>query len=510
MTTVGIFGAGMAGLTIADELSKRGFTVYLFDAQNDVGGLARSSSGKLKVPTEVSWRGIGPFYHNMLAKMKEIKYDDGSTFDYGLVRPMPFNIVGADVITIADSLTFFDRFVLGYLVHAFKTGTDEYRKSWIEYNAADYLKTKLSSSGWRAMTCSIGPFIGVDPARCSMFQFLNFYALILLSDYTPEYKNKKYKWSLISCTGLLDTNCGLWSLFGGSSKDALFDPWRSKLQNQQVNIRIKHKLISLNSDSKIIKSVTVLVDGKETNYVFDHYILATSPFGTVDILRNSRKNKHIANLLRKHINLTADGPHIQIPFTIKFKESVNMERSAYIFGDSPFDLTLYFQSDTWKEVGRYTGKGSFWSGTICIGYANGLLYNKPVSRLTKEEFFDEVYEQIMESTAFDSLVKSSNDGKDLDYFMHRSSIDTWHTFTFSPTGIESTEPKWVNSTKNEKYRLANRTQFNNLYLSGAHTLTSMSLYSMEGAVESGLMAVNALLSDHFDFVEPCNIYQHLV
>jgi protoporphyrinogen oxidase len=42
MTSVGIIGGGPAGLTLAHRLSKSGFSVTLFEAAEDLGGLARS------------------------------------------------------------------------------------------------------------------------------------------------------------------------------------------------------------------------------------------------------------------------------------------------------------------------------------------------------------------------------------------------------------------------------------------------------------------------------------
>lgn len=67
-----IIGAGISGLTVAHYLVKRGYNVSIYEKSNVVGGMARSIRDKNNVPTEHSWRGYGPQYHNFFRLAKEI------------------------------------------------------------------------------------------------------------------------------------------------------------------------------------------------------------------------------------------------------------------------------------------------------------------------------------------------------------------------------------------------------------------------------------------------------
>ena len=63
--SVGIFGAGIAGLSATHELAMAGYKVHLFESTNAVGGLAKSHRYSNGLPSEYSWRGYGQFYKNV-------------------------------------------------------------------------------------------------------------------------------------------------------------------------------------------------------------------------------------------------------------------------------------------------------------------------------------------------------------------------------------------------------------------------------------------------------------
>ena len=59
---------------------------------------------------------------------------------------------------------------------------------------------------------------------------------------------------------------------------------------------------------------------------------------------------------------------------------------------------------------------------------------------------------------------------------------------------------------NEDYRPLQKTKFSNLFLSGAHCKTSISIWSMEGAVESGKITSNLILSKYK--LQLCDYHKH--
>ena len=72
-----IFGAGISGLTIANELINKNFAVEIYEKSEIPGGMARSFRYKNNnVPTEHSWRGYGPFYYNTFDIMGKIPINE--------------------------------------------------------------------------------------------------------------------------------------------------------------------------------------------------------------------------------------------------------------------------------------------------------------------------------------------------------------------------------------------------------------------------------------------------
>jgi uncharacterized protein with NAD-binding domain and iron-sulfur cluster len=96
--TVAIYGAGIAGLSAAHELAKRGWKVSVYETNADAGGFFRSArvAGDHNMPSEYSWHGLGPWYHNVFDLLRQIPFDAaGSVYQRALSRPIAFG-VGAD------------------------------------------------------------------------------------------------------------------------------------------------------------------------------------------------------------------------------------------------------------------------------------------------------------------------------------------------------------------------------------------------------------------------------
>jgi uncharacterized protein with NAD-binding domain and iron-sulfur cluster len=93
--TVAVYGAGIAGLTAAHEFSRRGWVVSVYEAHSEAGGFFRSArgSGDHAMPSEYSWHGMGPWYHNVFDVMRQIPFDaHGSVYERALSRPIDFGV----------------------------------------------------------------------------------------------------------------------------------------------------------------------------------------------------------------------------------------------------------------------------------------------------------------------------------------------------------------------------------------------------------------------------------
>ncbi|MBI3930070.1 MAG: NAD(P)-binding protein [Armatimonadetes bacterium] len=86
--TVAIFGAGIAGLTAAHELAKLGYRIQVYEANPTSGGFFRSARRPEddNMPSEYSWHGFGPCYHNAFDLLAEIPFDEtGSLYELGIL-----------------------------------------------------------------------------------------------------------------------------------------------------------------------------------------------------------------------------------------------------------------------------------------------------------------------------------------------------------------------------------------------------------------------------------------
>ena len=123
---------------------------------------------------------------------------------------------------------------------------------------------------------------------------------------------------------------------------------------------------------------------------------------------------------------------------------------------------------------------SLWSGT-CIFPQEGI-------QLSREKFMEQVVKQIFDSKSLIEMLK--NEGNIKENIVSAEIYDEW---IYKDGQLESTNKKWVNNISNEKYRPDQKTEYENFYIGGAHTKTSINIWSMESAVESGKIVSNIIL-----------------
>jgi uncharacterized protein with NAD-binding domain and iron-sulfur cluster len=509
MKSIVIFGAGIAGLSAAHELVQLGYTVSVYEAIDQPGGFFRSSRfGKDNMPSEYSWHGMGPWYHNAFDVMQQIPFNEkGSIYDLALSRPVDFGI-----FPDTDKARFYDE-GLKSIPKMFRMNTWEFikwfyvmLKTWtsnnrskIDYdklNAAQAWKPFLKDKANKTWRSCFGPWIGSDWSKVSLHTTGTFFKKQLTTK--AEHRHKADQNGPAWTQG---TGAG-WLLFAGPSSEYWFNPWVSYLKEKGVLFYFKKALTKLEFDGTTITSAYCgeeIIQG-------DIYILAINPFIAADILSASPalESKEELKLFKP---LVQGGPHIQVSFRLAFSEELKFprKRTAVVISDSEFNLTLFAEEQVWdKEVDLGRNIKSLWTGTSCISSVPGRIYHKPVNICSKEEFVEEVKAQIFSCGALDELIKEANHGRGLKEFSLLK-VEVWHEWEFSSEGIKSLQPKWVNSTKTQAYLPAQKTTVPNLYLAGAHTRTQAQVWSIEGAVESGRRAAKAI----DDRVEVLDQYQPL-
>jgi hypothetical protein len=496
MKSVVIFGAGIAGLTAAHELVQLGYAVSVYEATDQPGGFFRSSRlSKDNMPTEYSWHGMGPWYHNAFDLMQQIPFSEkGSIYDLALSRPVDFGIFPDN-----DKAVFYDE-GLKSIPKMFRMNTFEFirwfylmLKTWtsdarsrIRYdkiNAAQAWKPLLKDTAYKTWRSCFGPWIGSDWSKVSLHTAGDFFRKQLTTQARHRHKADQNGPAWTQGTG------AGWLLFAGPSSEYWFNPWIKYLKENGVTFHWEKALTKLDFDQNRVVSAFC----GEEQIQSDMYVLAINPFITADILSKTPALEKQEELrLFKH--LIQGGPHIQVSFRLAFSEEIRFprKRTAVVVSDSEFNLTLFAEEQVWgKEVDLGNNIKSLWTGTSCISSVPGRIHHKPVINCTKEEFIEEVRAQIMSCGALDQLIQEANNGKKLKDFPVIE-IEVWHEWEFSTEGITSRQPKWVNSTDTQEYLPSQKTPVLNLFLAGAHTKTQAQVWSIEGAVESGRRAAKAI------------------
>jgi len=555
MKTVSIFGGGISGLTVAHELIEKGFKVNVYEKDELLGGMAKSKRNSKNIPIEHSWRGYGPFYHNVFDILKRIpidencqkekyeektytideikkhnnseslwtyykgkvyditdfikkhpggniimksggnnvediwknfnvswhmnnnsvikkldkyyigdlkeNYDDHSTvFDNLSKEYLNFEYLDNERLSDEIKISYRDSIFIFYLYIKFITSTDQRQKQFYEDYMIKY-KDSVNKNSYDYISYGIsGPGYGFDVNTISLGHMLSF---------IERQNNEKIK---------------LWKAMCKPTNESWFDPWRKYLENKGVVFHMNSELqsITYNNDKKITSCIL-----KNGNIILsDEYCLCINPYDAIEIFNNSK----MMELYNQHLSLKTINN--QISFYISFSEKINFpdKNNAFVIIDSDYNITFYPQDKLWcKNVNLGDETLSLWSGT-CIFSQKGI-------SLSKEKFTKNVLNQILKSKPLIEKIKKYNKNiLSLENIINSIEIyDEWENNTESGS-LQAKNKKWVNNVENEKYRPDSRTIYSNLYIGGAHCKTSINIWSMESAVESGKKVSNLILNKY--------------
>lgn len=563
-----IFGAGISGLTVAHELIEKGFDVEIYEKNSIAGGMARSFRNKDNIPTEHSWRGYGPFYHNTFEIMKRIplveKMSNTVRNQYNIETVRNHN-KPTDIWTIYrgniyDISHFVSKHPGGKSTIIMAAGKD-IEKVWKEngyefhinnrYVISQLTKNKVGKLIENLYKKSV--YDNLNKKRLA-FKFLynerkergdvklssiDFIFLIFLFGRVIFSNNRKKEYFKIRLDPILKDNLSeegyhfisdflagpgygfdkntmslghyaifveyslyeketKWQVMSKPTSEAWIDPWVEYLKNKGVKFYFNSELKKINYNNNSIKSCIINTDNKEKIINGDDYILSINPFNLSDILEESKIDFY--KKLKKS-NIVNN----QISFRLGFNKKINfdVDNGGYIFIDSPYNITFYPQEDHWEDttLGNNGEIKTLISGTIIQPFNNGSLTKKSALNLTIEELKDEIIHQMFESKDFMIFLKKSKVSKENIIFK-----EIFNDWIVKNNRLVTKNKKWVNNFINEEFRLENHTKFKNLYISGSHCKTSIYIWSMEGAVESGKNTSNIILDKYKK--EKCYQYKH--
>ena len=477
-----IFGGGLSGLTLAHELIKKKFKILIIEKDNELGGMVRSDTNKNLFPSEHSWRGYAPFYKNTFQLMKEIPYHNSNVFD-NLAIPIEFYLLHDKKYNYKSSINIKDRIILYYLAISYLL-SDKRREYYYSYNIEPILKKYLSKDGYNHIINFItGPGYGMNKNELSMGHLFHFPVISQINKkkYTHTHSSNENNYTHHSTDN--------WHVMNGPTNDVWIDPWIRHLKEKGVDILTNTELVKINYKKNNITSVEIKQNGIIYQLKAKEYILSINPFNTVDILRKSK----MQGLYNNFKSLTDNTKSKQISFRIGINKEIKypIGNIAFVMNDSEFNITWYPQEKHWKHKPSIK---SLWSGTIIDFEKNGKLFNKNAEHLDNEKLKKEIIYQILRSKSFRKLIYDNNgfyiNKEDIEY------IEIWYEWNFNNDIQEQTNKKWVNNIYNEKFRPLQKTEYKNLFLSGAHTKTSINIWSMEGAIESGKITANYILDKY--------------
>ena len=325
-----------------------------------------------------------------------------------------------------------------------------------------------------------GPGLGLDWNKASLGHFLTVIGFGI---------NKNAKWKVLN----QPTNEG-W-----------IDIWEQYLK-KGVKIIKNHQLefINIHNKNNTVKNLVIknLNNNKIFNINGNYYIIASDPFSYQTILQKTLYNSKKNNINKKiNIELTKLNKlnliNNQIGFVIGFNKKFNYKNNndCFVLLDSPNNITFYPQDLHFcKNTNLGKNIKSLWSGTCVISYNKGLLYNKTLTELDLPKLKEEILSQLFSSNDLKWYISKNNKGhklqkKDVEI------IEIFNDWKYNKKNkkLVSNNPKWVNTFFNEQYRPSQKSFLNNLYIAGAHTKTSINVWSMEGAIESGKIISNNIL-----------------
>ena len=475
--TIIIFGGGISGLTIAHELIEKGFRVKLFEKDKVLGGMARSRREINGIPSEHSWRGYAPFYKNFFNIARRIPVDkDKSVYD-NLSLPIEFYLLRDRISTYKPKLNILDYIVIFYysLKYLF---SNERRYNYYKIKLLPLLKNKLSENGYDFLIEFIlGPGLGMEKKDGS---YAHFFKVLMLQTFNQKKYVHKH---IFNGHEYYHYARGNWHVMNQPTSEAWFNSWRKYLIDEGVEIYLNTELIKINYHNNRITSCIVNNGYRNEEVVGDEYVLCINPFEAEKIFRRSNMNF----LYNQHKLINKNTISNQISFRIGFNKKINFpaKNIAFTMTDSEFNITWYPQEKYWPGI-KLDNKNvikSLWSGTILVAYKKGKLYDKFAIRLNKQEFMNEIVYQILRSKSLQKLIYENNR-----FYLKKKDIvytEIWYEWKVINNILVPDNKKWVNNIYNQEFRPLQKTSFQNLYLGGAHTKTTIDIWSMEGAVESG-------------------------
>jgi len=549
-----ILGGGVAGMSAAHELLKRGFDVEVYERQDTLGGKAKSvrrvedapsgwhrpRAGERGLPGEHGFRFFPRFYRNLFATLDDIPCPSGRNAHDNLVETTRGLVASRNPkepqIEFATRFprTWEDvRFILKTLRNFRRFGPEEradmeffLRKVWqVASSCEERRDNEYERMGW-------WDFIGATE-RSEFYRV--FYATgltrtLVAARATEANARTAGRILLQLMYGMILPGLSTDRVLSGPTSETWIEPWRDYLERTYPDKPIFHcnataidlqcEVDAQGQPVRRVKSATVSIDGVERQIEGDYFVLAIPVEAFAELLNNNgepARNPHPDWLTKADPGLEAIFPlakKVEWMTGIQFylKEETPIVHGHVNCVDSPWALTAIAQRQFWDPaylplgVIRRPGEDPIeirdvLSVDISDWDEKGLDGHKPAEQCTREEIARETWKQLKACLNKGGVEMLPGDyagyymDENLQPFeasanIDRQSADPDH---FEGGLYRNMEPLFVNQANTWSMRPECHTEIANLVLAADYVKTDTDLATMEAANEAARRAVNCII-----------------
>jgi uncharacterized protein with NAD-binding domain and iron-sulfur cluster len=507
---VAVLGGGMAGLTAAHELAERGFRVHVYEPVA-LGGKARSigvpksaAGGRKPLPGEHGFRFFPGFYHHIPDTMRRIP--DGAN-ENGVYD----NLVDATEGRSVRSDGRADAQLFGMVPDPTAAASPEGLRSLL---VEELLKRQLLPPHETAyfVERALVFFTSCDERRFGQWEYVPWWDFIGAERRSAEYQKVAARGLTRSLVAAKETVASTRTIGNmaeafvmnimGRGNDGALDrvldrptneawirPWVALLRKLGVRFHMGQRVAALELDGDRAITGAAVTDGRgRRRRIEADWFVSAMPAERFRRLLSPKlldADPALSGIKRLHTDWMAG-----VQFFLRRPIDITHGHVTYV--DSEWALTSLTQAQFWpeREFAADYGDGA---AVDCLSVdisdwdSPGPLTGKTAKRCTRAEIKREVWHQISEHLK-DSDPEVLDPG-----LVHSSFLDPGIRWSRARGRNSNATPLLVNTAGSWDDRPAPATRLRNLFLCGDHVRNDIDLATMEGANETGRLAVAGLL-----------------
>ena len=474
-----IVGGGIAGLSCAHILSTRykNYEIELYEKEKNLGGKVQVFTKEDKYYQEHSPRVFLNHYVNMQKIFSEIPYDDNNSLldmysdelkNYLISKKCKNTpLYLTDIKQILKNTNIFNMAIIGlFLLQGFMSCQERLDNTFDNIPFSQLLFTKSTKYIFEFISYILGENLDILPFT-KMLKTIEYELKDKLEGYPTKFKGTR--------TFKIPYN-------------EVFEKWEEFLTKKNVKIYKNYELI----DKKIFKNTIV-------EFIFKHGISYKNVKCDIGILGlNISSLEHFfsntdSKLKEQLKKLKKETKTVQPGIQIYFDRKIEMKRYGYFVLDSDWKLIIAPMDKFWIK----NNQKSVWSINIANMELKSKRLNKKLLDCNEEEIKEEILYQIKNSCT-KTFIKNQKEFENI----NPERILLWKNLVFKNGKInieETTDDYFWNSIGTNKYRPKQKTDINNLYLTGALTKTNFYSYWTEGAVESAFKTIEQITNIDLDY-----------